>query len=503
MGRRSPRSTRPAGRLLVPILLLTLAGGCAPRAPAPAPGQEDRIRRVEAGLLTHNVVRGEDAPLYIRDRMAFYRVPGVSVAVIDSGRIAWARGWGVLEAGGDAPVDTTTLFQAASISKPVAAAAVLTLVQDGLLDLDADVNDSLRSWRVPDNGFTTTEKVTLRRLLTHNAGTTVHGFPGYAAGADLPTLVQVLDGAPPANTAPVGVDTIPGSLVRYSGGGTSIAQLLMTDVVGQPFDALMQERVLGPAGMTRSTYAQPLPPARRGEAATAHRGDGTPVPGAYHTYPEQAAAGLWTTPSDLARFALDIQAAFAGDTGRVLAPDMARQMLSPQVGDVGIGFFLEGEADDLLFHHGGSNAGFRAFFAALASRGQGVVVMTNGDGGASLAQEILRAVAREYDLPGFRPNERVALDLGPARLAEFTGAYTLAAPGAGPDPVATVHLDGATLRIDVPRFDWTGRTLRAYEPDTFFFLENTGEIAFERADDGTVVAAVVTGLGQPARLERQ
>lgn len=199
-----------------------------------------------------------------------------------------------------------TLFQAGSISKPVAALAALRLVEQGKLSLDEDVNAKLVSWKVPGNEFTKEQKVTLRRLLTHSAGLTVHGFPGYAAGAQVPTLVQVLNGEKPANTPAIRVDTVPGRLWRYSGGGYTIMQQLLIDVTQKSFPELMRQLVLEPAGMKHSTYEQPLPPARAGEAATAHDANGQPVKGQFHTYPEMAAAGLWTTPTDLALLAIEL-----------------------------------------------------------------------------------------------------------------------------------------------------------------------------------------------------
>lgn len=487
------------------LMLPLLSAGCAAHggAPSAGPDVEARIRRVETGLPTYQSVRGETNTFTIEERLRHHRVPGVSVAVINDGRIEWARGWGETEAGSGIPVDSTTLFQAASISKPVAAIAALRLVENGVLDLDEDVNARLRSWRVPENEFTATEKVTLRRLLSHSAGTTVHGFPGYAAGAAVPTTVQVLDGAAPANTRPVRVDTVPGSRSRYSGGGLTIAQLLMTDVIGRPFAELMREQVLEPAGMRRSTFAQPLPADRAGEAATAHGRDGQPVAGRHYTYPEQAAAGLWTTPSDLARLALEVQRAYAGETGRILSPEMARRMLTVQAGQYGLGFGLAGEADSLRFIHGGSNRGFQSFFLAMAGAGRGVIVMTNGDAGSDLTMEILRSVAREYGLPGYPTRERDAVRVDAASLAAYVGSYATVPDDDDPAILVDIRVDGEMLRMSVPREGWHDRPLRASAADTFFFLENPGELAFERGASGAVVAANITGMGQPIRLVRQ
>lgn len=467
------------------------------------PDIDARIRRVESGLLTHHVVRGEPAGLPIEERMRYYRVPGVSVAVINDGRIEWARGWGEAQAGSGIPVDTATLFQAASISKPVAAVAALRLVQEGRLALDEDVNTRLRSWQVPESPFTATEKVTLRRLLSHSAGTTVHGFPGYAADAAVPGAVQVLDGAAPANTRPVRVDTLPGSRWRYSGGGYTIAQLVMADVTGRPFAELMREQVLEPAGMRHSTYAQPLPADRAGQAATAHRADGTPVAGKYHTYPEQAAAGLWTTPSDLARLAIEVQRAYNGETGRVLTPETARLMLATQAGSYGLGFRVNGAGDSLRFEHGGSNQGFRAFFVAMAETGTGVVVMTNGENGAELGMEILRAIAREYGLPGYPVRERDAIRLEPGAPAAYAGGYATVPAGDGPAVQVDVEADGGMLRVSAAPVGWNRRPLRASAPDTFYFVDNPGEIVFSRDASGAVTGATLIRQGQRIPLVRR
>jgi CubicO group peptidase (beta-lactamase class C family) len=263
--------------------------------------------------------------------MQLYKVPGISVAVVDNFKIAWAKGYGVAEAGSSTPVTAHTLFQAASISKPVAAAGTLSLVEQGKLSLDQNVNQRLKSWQVPDNEFTQKEKVTLRRILSHSAGLTVHGFPGYEVGTPIPTLVQIFNGEPPANNPPIRVDIVPGTKYRYSGGGVAIEQQLVIDVTGKPFPQFMRETVLDKIGMTDSTYEQPLPAARAAMAATATRSDGKSIPGKWHVYPEIAAAGLWTTPTDLAKFGIEIALSKQGKANHVISQSMARQMLTPQM----------------------------------------------------------------------------------------------------------------------------------------------------------------------------
>ncbi len=365
-----------------------------------------KIQAIEADLLPLAAVHGETpSPLSLEERMARYNVPGVSVAVINNFEIEWARGYGIVETGKTDPVTTETLFQAASISKPVAATAALRLVQEGRLDLDEDVNTWLRSWQVPENSYNEKEKVTLRRLVTHSAGLTVHGFRGYAQGEDVPTAVQVLSGTGPANSAPVHNDLVPGTRWRYSGGGYTVMQLLLEDITGQSFPDLLQTSVLTPMGMMQSTYDQPLPVNRRAMAATGHRPDGASVTGTWHTYPEMAAAGLWTTPSDLARFAIEIQRSHAGQSNAVLSMAMTQEMLTDQIGGYGLGPGVRGEGETLAFSHGGANEGFRCFLFAYAETGQGAVIMTNSDNGIQVARELLGSIARAYDWPDYQSEE--------------------------------------------------------------------------------------------------
>ena len=397
------------------------AAGAAQSAPDTA-----RISRVINGLRSPVVVAGRPRRLMaLRDRMAVYKAPGVSIAVVAGGEIAWARGFGAKEAGTGDSVTAETLFQAASISKPVAATATLRLVAQGRLALDTNVNRYLRSWQVPENRFTTSEKVTLRRILSHSAGLTVHGFPGYAGGAPVATVVQVLNGEAPANTAAVRVDTTPGAIWRYAGGGTTVQQLVLTDRTGESFPALMQRLVLEPVGMTRSTYEQPLPEARWAEAARAHRGSGAMIAGRWHTYPEMAAAGLWTTPTDLAKWSLAIAAAWAGKDSTLLPRALAREMLSEQRGNQGLGPALNGTGKGFRFGHGGANAGFRAQVFHYPELGVGAVVMVNSDNGGELIQEILYAIAAEYAWPDYaqRRIEAIAVDAG--ALTALAGAYRM------------------------------------------------------------------------------
>ncbi len=419
----SPRlSKQPALRALALAGALLALLGASPASAAASP-VNDEIARIENGLRPSVVLA--DAPVVTRklaDEMARLHVPGVSVAVIRNGRIAWARGFGVTQAGG-AAVDARTLFQAASISKPVAAMAALKLVEEGQLTLDADINTVLASWKLPAaTGGPAT--ASLRQLLSHTAGTSVSGFPGYAAGKPVPTLLQVLDGAAPANTRPVHVDGPQGSF-RYSGGGYSVVQQAMIDRSGRPFDALLMDTVLKPLGMSDSSFAQPLPAALQARAALPHDRRGQPYAGGPYTYPELAAAGLWTTPTDLARFALEVQRAASGKGKGVLSQASARTMLAVPGKDKGyaLGLQVEGSGAAASFEHGGSNMGYQNTLFAYTDHGDGAVVLTNGDNGAELAQGLIRAIAAEYKWPTYQSKTRKAVPLDAARRAALPGRY--------------------------------------------------------------------------------
>lgn len=408
--------------LLRRLWAATLVTLCGIALAQTSPSLEERIDRIQNGLLRPVVIKGEPLDtLKLRDEMAAMHVPGVSVAMIHNGKIEWARGFGVTSIGG-APVTPETLFQAASISKPVAALAVLRFVESGKINLDAGVNQYVKSWQVPGNAFTESTKVTVRELLTHTAGLTVHGFAGYASGAPLPTLLQVLNGEKPANSDAIRVDVKPGTIWRYSGGGYVVAQQLLQDLSGQPFPKLMHETVLGPIGMNRSTYEQPLPLNRVAEIALPYRGDGKPVEGGPHIYPEMAPAGLWTTPSELARYALEVQRSFAGTSNLVLSRATVQEMLTPGLNNWGLGPELGGSTGHRYFTHGGANEGYRCQLVAY-NEGDGVVIMTNGDGGGQLAMEIVRSVAHEYGWPDFQPEAHDLAKVDPKIFDSYLGEY--------------------------------------------------------------------------------
>jgi len=375
-------------------ILLSLSSHATAQSKGSDP--EQRIRGITAKAVELSVNANEPPlQLSLQELMELYRIPAFSIAVIDDYKIAWAKAYGVTDAASKTPVTTRTLFQAGSISKPVAATGALYLVEKGKLSLDEPVNEKLKTWKVPNNEFTATQKVTLRRLMSHTAGLTVHGFPGYDVDEPLPTLAQILNGEKPANTAPIRVDVAPGTVERYSGGGITIEQQLMIDVTGKAFPDLMRETVFDKIGMTDSSYSQPLPPdwAKRTAAGTDMAGKA--VPGRWHVYPEMAAAGLWTTPTDLATFAIEIALSKQGKANHILSQKMTDEMLTPVMDEAGLGFFLD-TRNPGQFGHDGADDGFQALLTMNAKSGKGVAIMANSDLGIAAAEFVLQSVAREY-----------------------------------------------------------------------------------------------------------
>jgi CubicO group peptidase (beta-lactamase class C family) len=338
-------------------------------------------------------------PAVVQQLMKQFNVPGVSIAIIKDFKILATYTYGVADVETGAPVTTDTMFQAASISKPVAAMVSLKAVQNGQFSLDQDVNTILKSWKIPDGPFTKERPVTPRSLMSHTSGTgDGFGFPGYAPAATLPSIAQILDGVqPPSNLRAVRLERAPLTGFKYSGGAVMIQQLALTDAVGKPFAEIAREWVLNPIGMTNSTYEQPLSPAREKQAARAHNRSGVRMGDPWHVYPEQAAAGLWTTPTDLAKLAIELQQALLGKSTRVLSRTTAREMVTPVgVGPFAVGFQIGKEGEGWYFMHGGSNWGFQCDLIAHQVKGYGAVIMTNSDSGGALFQPLRRLIQQEH-----------------------------------------------------------------------------------------------------------
>lgn len=498
-------------------ILLALCAAPLSVLASPAPvdaATNERIRRFETSLPA--VTQGERTlELALDPWLQALAVPGLSIAVIDDYRIVWTKGYGVTTPGPQgSPITPGTIFQAASIAKPVTALAVMHEVESGRMALDGDINDYLVSWKLPEAELQAGEKVTLGRLLTHTGGITPGGFAGYDRAGPVPRIVDVLNGVAPATNAPARVVSRPGQDVAYSGLGYTLLQLALEDRLHKPFGTILQQTVLTPLGMQDSTFEQQLPEALRVRAALGHLGVGAAVDGGWRIHPELAAAGLWTTPTDLAKLVIDVAKSRRGDQGRLLTSETARQMLTLQSDGMGLGFVVRDDGAQGYFAHSGGNTGYFAHFEMFAETGQGIVIMTNSDAGRTLAPLLIASVAKVYDWPlperrkveGVRAEglfaqydrvatRRVKVAVDPAVLARYVGRYRLT-----PEMVFDITLLDGQLQVrlgDQPRFP-----LFAEAPTRFFLEVVDAQITFLLDPSGLPTALVLHQGGRDQQAPR-
>jgi CubicO group peptidase (beta-lactamase class C family) len=409
------------------LALALLGSALLPACDARQALTNKRIADTEHGLKRAAYLKGlKSEKLSLLDRMRFYQVPGVSLAVIDKNAVEWSRTYGQKDMLIRQPLTRETMFQAGAFSQMMTAAAALKMADAGTIDLDADVGTLLKTWRLPPPAETGLKsKITIRSLLTHSAGLSEYVYVGYPQGDPLPSLAQVLDGEPPANGGPAWAPGRKSSAVRtrYSEPGYLVAGQALADASGMAFSGLMNASIIGPLGLRNSTFALPLPDDLRARAATGHTREGQPVKGFWNNYPEAAAKGLWTTPDDFAAFLLDLLGSAAGASGKILSQAAARTMLSPQVESYGFGFVVEGKGDDILFDLRGKTHGYACFMAVYPAKGQGAVIMTNSDNGFFLIQEIMAGLSEAYGWAHFKPEEKSVLRLEPEAYREFSGTY--------------------------------------------------------------------------------
>lgn len=366
--------------------------------------------------------------------------------------------------------------------------AALHLVEEGKLDLDDDVNMYLKWWKIEDNDYIRDEKVTLRRILSHSAGLTVHGFGGYSSTDTVPDILHILNGENPANSPRIFPDTMPGIMYRYSGGGYTVMQKMLTDITGMSFPGLMNMYVLDPLGMENSSYEQPLTEEMAVNAAAGHKPDGSMVPGKWHSYPEMAAAGLWTTATDLLKYALEVQHSLKGEANNVISQEMTEEMLTPQMDSHGLGPAIGGEGDSLSFSHGGANEGYRCQLFAFARLGQGLAIMTNSENGGNLIPEILRSFSSVYGWTVYRPDEKTIMKMQEDDLKQFEGHYSFSWQDREMEIELSVqgdHLEGKQL--------WDNITFDIYpESDSLFFnIDDGSPFEFRRNESGEISGLII------------
>lgn len=412
--------------ILITCLLFSALGWCK----AQSSNVAQKISEVEHGFYDQIIVQKNMSGRSLKDQMQWRKVNGLSIAVIDSGKLAWAKGYGVVDVNlPSQKVDTATLFQCASIGKVITTIAALHLVKERKIDLDEDINQKLKSWKIPENEFTAQHKVTLRALLSHSAGfADDYGFEGYEPGNALPTLLQMLNGEAPANIKKkLVVMTVPGKVERYSGASFLIIQQLIEDITGMGFAEYVKKVVLLPMGLSHTTYCYQPDVEMKLSVARGHYGNGkTEKKLTYKIYPEMAAAGPWTTASDLARLIIGLQQIHDGKINIPLDSSLWKQVLVPQINSMGLGIPLKGSNEVLGYWHAGNNAGYTGVLFGVAETGQGAVVLTNSDGGEWLALDVIRSIANAYQWPIMQSFYPIELN----NPEEYIGNYQLLGEGA-------------------------------------------------------------------------
>ena len=482
-------------RYFITIILLILSAFIITLFPQAnkkySPEVEERIKKVEQNLGTW-VQFGENSRFTLHERMKFYHVNGVSIAVIKDYKIDWARGYGWADSAEQRLATTSTLFQAASISKSLNAIGVLKLVQEGKLNLYADINEYLKTWKFPYDSLSKGKKISTANLLSHTAGLTIHGFPGYAKTDSIPTIVNVLDGMRPANTKAIRSAYEPSLRFEYSGGGTIISQLLVQDITGQSYDEYMWKNVLMPLGMINSSYSQPPQKEKAIFLATAYYSDGKEVKGKYHIYPEQAAAGLWTNPTDLAKYIIETQWALLGRSVKVLSREMTQTRLTPYIdSNAALGVFIT-KKGDRYFQHSGGNEGFVSQYFGSFTGGNGVVVMSNTSN-FSILNEIINSVATVYNWNNFySPAMKKIAPVNNDILETYSGKYKLQNDTIViiKEPDGLILLDGNNKLKMYFTADTDFFLLEAENAVMHFTMKNTGKVEGFTVKQGREIKAI-------------
>ncbi len=463
--------------------LLILAHGCASASTLDTAAQKQSVLeglRPAVRLDGHEPIRWA-----LKDRLAQMNTPAIAIAVVDDFRIAWVHTEGLAEANTTRAVTSETRFHAKSISKPVTAFATLLMMERFNLDLEVDISHYLRSWSVPENEFTAGQIITKAQILSHSAGFTRWGVDSYEVGEELPTLLESLNGVPPAKFSPVTVDYVPGTDSRYSGGGYGVLQQMLLDISYIGFGDLIRYLVLGPMDMEHSDFPQPMRADWSEVGASGHNRSGEVIEGKWETLPIMAAGGLWTTADDLARFVIEVMDAWNGKS-ELMSKSTARVMLTRRTDTRSLGFDIAHEDGVLEFSHTGSGDGFKALILGQPGSGKGLVILTNGDASGGLRDEIRRSVSEEY---GWANRElevtRRAMPLSAGSAAHYVGTYEFDG-----GEKWEVGLNGKRVMID--ERDWNGWVDIYPESATRFFSLSNYDYVFNITTDGAVDELSVT-----------
>ena len=435
-------------------------------------GQVSKFIKVENNLTEARELIFEDSVISkynILDRMKFYKIPSVSIAVINNGKIEWTKTYGYADIEMKRLANKTTLYQVASITKSVNGLGIMKLVQDGKLSLTNDIRNYLKTWTFPDNELSKNKTITLKNLLSHTAGLSVHGFIGYTVNDTLPTINQILNGEKPANNEPIKPIYPINEHFEYSGGGYIVIRKILDDNISFNYDSLMTAVVLKPLKMTNSTFSQPLSFGYKNYAYGTDKEMQT-LKGNYYIYPEQSAGGLWATATDIAKFVLSIQNNLKGSPNSLINKSLTDEMLTPVLNNYALGFGIVEKGGEKYFWHEGESYGYNSLYYGSFKTGKGVVILTNAypSNGQPFIQELLNSVATAYSWKNFyNPTKKKLAFVPDTLLAKYIGDYY----SENPQMKISITRNSNQLELTARRPE----KMYATKPDTFFLASSPND----------------------------
>ncbi len=456
------------------------------------------ISKVENGLPSGVIFSdGTEIKYNIKDRMKFYKVPSVSIAVINNGKIEWAKSYGYADIQQKRVADVNTIYQAASISKSLNAMCVMKLYEQGKLSLNKNIRSYLKTWTFPDNEYSRGKLITIANLLGHTAGLGTEGFSGYSKNDTIPTLNAILAGKRPANNDAVKPILPPNTQAHYSGGGITPVRKILEDNINPDYAGLLQQTILQPLQMTHSSYSQTLNVTYENFAA-AYDDSEKEVVGNFNIYPELAPDGLWSTSTDIAKLIISVQQSLQDKPG-ILKKATAEKMLTPVLNstNMALGFFILQFGGEKYFAHTGHNLGYRGIYLGGMTNGKGVVILTNSENGEPLYNEILTSVAITYGWKGlYNPTMKTLVKVPDTLLDKYTGVYY------GDTTTSTIKIEKINGHLQLEGENGKD-VMYPTSNDTFFLLSAPTTIYVFRSSDTAAFDILETKEGDNVTVRKR
>ncbi|MGB5554831.1 MAG: serine hydrolase domain-containing protein [Flavobacteriaceae bacterium] len=400
-------------KIIFQSILLVFLGSCSDssknsKTPSVKPdciteeGSVEKKGQLEAGIRGQVKFLGEPENFSsITNKMSEYNIPALSLAVMNKGKIEWADMYQNVNFPEEQKLDCASIFQAASLSKPVTFLAALRMHAAGEIDLDENIQNYLKDFELPQGKQTVENPVTFRNIFSHTSGISAGGYDGYSKDLAIPSDLAILRGNEGINTPAIAVISAPNEMLAYSGGGYTVAELALQDIYGDEFSNIMKKWILEPVGMEYSEFTQPLPDSKSDQVAKGYTQSGDVLDGGWRNHPEQAAAGLWSNAIDMAKFLIEIYKAYQGKSALFSQSDIQSILSHERDGHV-YGFLLNRNGDDIAITHYGGNAGYRTGMTISLTSGNGLVYLTNSDNGGALGNELLLSASQVYNWQHFK-----------------------------------------------------------------------------------------------------